>query len=204
MTDTFHALEDRLQRARTAAGALRQQLARLPDRHSLQTPPLERSRSLALPGAASARPQSAATSALPPSPLAFKRASLLGARFLTLYAHVEVAAPLGFEPRPPSSKPVPYQLGEGAMRLVPRAGIEPAPPDLKDRCPRPLDERGDVGAGSENRTRVFCLEGSGSALELRPHGGWCRDRTCATLRSRRASNALPYRSANHPELAPSE
>ena len=39
--------------------------------------------------------------------------------------------------------PVPYQLGEGATRLVPRAGFEPAPPDLKDRGPRPLDERGD-------------------------------------------------------------
>jgi hypothetical protein len=64
--------------------------------------------------------------------------------------------------------PVPYQLGEGAIRLVPRAGFEPAPSDLKDRRPRPLDERGDIGAGSENRTRVFCLEGSGSAIELRP------------------------------------
>ena len=40
--------------------------------------------------------------------------------------------------------PVPYQLGEGATRLVPRAGFEPAPPDLKDRGPRPLDERGDM------------------------------------------------------------
>ena len=67
--------------------------------------------------------------------------------------------------------PVPYQLGEEATRLVPRAGFEPAPPDLKDRRPRPLDERGDGGAGSENRTRVFCLEGSGSAIELRPRGG---------------------------------
>ena len=62
--------------------------------------------------------------------------------------------------------PVPYLLGEGA--LVPRAGFEPALSDLKDRCPRPLDERGHDGAGSENRTRVFCLEGSGSAIELRP------------------------------------
>jgi hypothetical protein len=99
--------------------------------------------------------------------------------------------------------PVPYQLGEGATRLVPRAGFEPAPPDLKDRRPRPLDERGEIGAGSENRTRVFCLESSGSAIELRPRGGWCRDRTCATLRTRRISIALPYRSANHPRLEPS-
>ncbi len=29
-------------------------------------------------------------------------------------------------------------------------------------------------------------------------GGWCRDRTCATRRSRRVSTALPCRSANHP------
>ena len=76
--------------------------------------------------------------------------------------------------------PVPYRLGEGATRLVPRAGFEPAPSDLKDRRPRPLDERGDVGAGSENRTRVICLEGSSSATELCPLGGWCRNRTCAT------------------------
>ena len=53
--------------------------------------------------------------------------------------------------------------------MEPRAGFEPALPDLKDRCPWPLDERGDVGAGSENRTRIFCLEGGGSAIELRPH-----------------------------------
>ena len=26
--------------------------------------------------------------------------------------------------------------------MEPRAGFEPALPDLKDRCPRPLDERG--------------------------------------------------------------
>ena len=82
--------------------------------------------------------------------------------------------------------------------MEPRAGFEPAPSDLKDRCPRPLDERGDVGAGSENRTRVVCLEGSGSAIELRPRGGWCRSRTCPTRRSRRVSTALPCRSANHP------
>ena len=63
---------------------------------------------------------------------------------------------------------MPYQLGEGATRLVPRAGFEPAPPDLKDRRPRPLDERGEIGAGSETRTRVCCLEGSGSAIELQP------------------------------------
>ena len=31
-------------------------------------------------------------------------------------------------------------------------------------------------------------------------GGWCRTRTCATLRSRRRSNALPFLSANHPKL----
>ena len=52
---------------------------------------------------------------------------------------------------------------------MPRAGFEPASSDLKDRHPRPLDERGDTGAGSENRTRVVCLEGSGSATELCPH-----------------------------------
>ena len=61
-----------------------------------------------------------------------------------------------------------------------------------------LEERGGDGAGGENRTRVVCLEDSGSATELRPHGGWCRSRTCPTRRSRRVSTALPCRSANHP------
>ena len=69
-------------------------------------------------------------------------------------------------------KPGAYQLREGGTHLVPRAGFEPTPSDLKDRCPWPLDERGDVGAGSEDRTRIFCLEGSGSDLELSPLGGW--------------------------------
>jgi hypothetical protein len=31
-------------------------------------------------------------------------------------------------------------------------------------------------------------------------GGWCRTRTCATSRSRRLSTALPFLSANHPNL----
>src|SRR5262245_60231198 len=44
--------------------------------------------------------------------------------------------------------PVPYQLGEGATPLVPRAGFEPAPSDLKDRRPRPLDERGNGVVGN--------------------------------------------------------
>ena len=83
-------------------------------------------------------------------------------------AHAYVAAPLGFEPSRPSSKPGALPARRRGKGVVPRAGFEPALPDLKDRCPRPLDERGDVGAGSENRTRVVCLEGSGSAIELRP------------------------------------
>ena len=44
-----------------------------------------------------------------------------------------------------------------------RAGFEPAPSRLIGGYPGPLDERC-VGAGSENRTRVLCLEDSGSAL----------------------------------------
>src|SRR5687768_7229415 len=41
---------------------------------------------------------------------------------------------------------------------------------FEDRCPLPLAAKRTwrCGAGSENRTRVFCLEGSGSAIELRP------------------------------------
>ena len=87
---------------------------------------------------------------------------------LSYSAVLKVAAPLGFEPSPPSSKPGALPTRRRGNALVPRAGFEPAPPDLKDRRPRPLDERGDSGAGSENRTRVFCLEGRGSAIELRP------------------------------------
>jgi hypothetical protein len=85
-----------------------------------------------------------------------------------LFRVLQVAAPLGFEPRPPRSKPGALPARRRGNALVPRAGFEPAPSDLKDRCPGPLDERGDVGAGSENRTRVVCLEGSGSATELCP------------------------------------
>ena len=115
---------------------------------------------------------------------------------LSYSAVLKVAAPLGFEPSRPSSKPGALPTRRRGNALVPRAGFEPASSDLKDRCPRPLDERGDVGAGSENRTRIFCLEGSGSAIELRPRGGWCRDRTCATQWSRRVSTALPLGHAN--------
>ena len=97
-----------------------------------------------------------------------------------LFRVLQVAAPLGFEPSRPRSKPGALPARRRGNALVPRAGFEPAPSDLKDRCPRPLDERGQLGAGSENRTRVVCLEGSGSAIELCPLGGWCRDRTCAT------------------------
>src|SRR5262245_61348858 len=69
-----------------------------------------------------------------------------------------MAAPLGFEPSRPGSKP-------GALPARRRG-----PNIVGATCdPRPLDERGDVGAGSENRTRVVCLEGSGSATELCPH-----------------------------------
>ena len=85
-----------------------------------------------------------------------------------LFRAVEMPAPLGFEPSRPSSKPGALPARRRGKALVPRAGFEPASSDLKDRCPRPLDERGEIGAGSENRTRVFCLEGSGSAVELCP------------------------------------
>ena len=199
MTDTFHALDDRLQRARTAAGALRQQLARLPDRHSLQTPPfknglgLSRSPEQHQPGLS---PPPRLRSLLLPSP--FKRASLLGARFLTLYAHVEVAAPLGFEPRPPSSKPGALPARRRGNAIGATCGIRTRATRFEGPGSSAARRTWRYGAGSENRTRVFCLEGSGSAIELRPRGGWCRDRTCATRRSRRISIALPYHSANHP------
>ncbi len=57
-------------------------------------------------------------------------------------------APLGFEPRPPSSKPGALPARRRGKAMVPRAGFEPAPSDLKDRRPRPLDERGDGESGS--------------------------------------------------------
>ena len=87
---------------------------------------------------------------------------------LSYSAVLKVAAPLGFEPSRPSSKPGALPARRRGNAVEPRAGFEPAPSDLKDRCPRPLDERGNVGAGSENRTRIVCLEDSGSAIELCP------------------------------------
>ena len=119
-----------------------------------------------------------------------------------LYAHVQMAAPLGFEPSRPSSKP-------GALPARRRGNTIGATCGIRTRATR-FEGPGSwaarrtwrYGADGENRTRVFCLEGSGSAVELRPRGGWCRDRTCATLRSRRVSTALPCRSANHPLWSP--
>ena len=140
---------------------------------------------------------------------------------LSYSAMLEVAAPLGFEPSRPSAKPGALPARRRGNALAPRAGFEPAPSDLKDRCPRPLDERGNVGAGSETLTRIVCLESRGSAIELCPPRaqGWrgmleaCLRHDCAQgkmadgagieparpMRSRRISIALPCHSANHPQ-----
>jgi hypothetical protein len=69
-------------------------------------------------------------------------------------AHVSVAAPLGFEPSRPSSKPGALPARRRGNAMVPRAGFEPAPSDLKDRRPRPLDERGNWAIG--NRQSNLC------------------------------------------------
>ena len=114
-------------------------------------------------------------------------------------AVLEVAAPLGFEPRPPSSMP-------GALPARRRGNAFGATCGIRTRVTRfegPVSSAARrtwrCGAGSEDRTRIFCLDGSGSAIELRPRGGWCRSRTCPTQKSRRLSTALPCRS-NHPYL----
>jgi hypothetical protein len=55
--------------------------------------------------------------------------------------------------------------------MVPPRGFEPLPSDLKDRHPDPIRRRREkrkIGAGSGNRTRIFWVEASGSAFELRP------------------------------------
>jgi hypothetical protein len=139
-----------------------------------------RDRTPAFAGAGSAADEAYETSALPTE--LFRAVVIAQSASVLDVARAWMAAPLGFEPSRPSSKPGALPARRRGNALAPRAGFEPAPSDLKDRCPRPLDERGDVGAGSENRTRVFCLEGSGFAIELRPRGGWCRNRTCATSR----------------------
>ena len=122
-----------------------------------------------------------------------------------LFRGVKVAAPLGFEPSRPSSKPGALPTRRRGKALVPRAGFEPASSDLKDRGPRPLDERGDVEraakielASSAWKAAALPLSyarvADGAGIEpARPNG------------SRRVSTALPYRSANHPqfELEPS-
>ena len=131
-----------------------------------------------------------------------------------------MVAPLGFEPSRPSSKPGALPARRRGNTVEPRAGFEPAPSDLKDRRPRPLDERGEVERAARIELACLCLVGSGSAVELRPHHaqGWhvpleaCLRHGCAQTemadgagieparpkRSRRISIALPYRSANHP------
>src|SRR5262245_37144271 len=49
-----------------------------------------------------------------------------------------MAAPLGFEPSRPRSKPGALPARRRGHPMVPRAGFELAFPDLKDRCPRPF------------------------------------------------------------------
>jgi hypothetical protein len=73
---------------------------------------------------------------------------------LSYSAVLKVAAPLGFEPSRPSSKPGALPARRRGNAMVPRAGFEPAPSDLKDRRPRPLDERGNWAIG--NRQSNLC------------------------------------------------
>ena len=69
---------------------------------------------------------------------------------LSYSALVEMWLPLlGSNQALRDQSPVPYQLGEGVNAVVPRAGFEPAFPDLTERCPGQLDERGNRGAGGE-------------------------------------------------------
>lgn len=66
-----------------------------------------------------------------------------------------------------------FKVRQPAVRrrsnLVRPRGFEPLPSRLKGERPGPLDEGRIGGAGSGSRTRVFWVEASGSAVELRPH-----------------------------------
>jgi hypothetical protein len=99
---------------------------------------------------------------------------------LSYSAVLKVAAPLGFEPSRPSSKPGALPARRRGNALVPRAGFEPAPSDLKDRCPRPLDERGDVERAARIELASSVWKAAALPLSYARVGGWCRDRTCAT------------------------
>ena len=46
--------------------------------------------------------------------------------------------------------PVPYQLGEGAIRMVPRAGFETRVSRFEGPVSSAIDERGISGAGGES------------------------------------------------------
>jgi hypothetical protein len=106
-------------------------------------------------------------------------------------ADASVPSPLGFEPSPPSSKPGALPARRRGNVLEPRAGFEPALCVLKERCPRPLDERGEIGAGSEKRTRVFCLESGGSGCD--PPSLMVRAPSGRTARNRRKVSAAHER-----------
>ena len=80
----------------------------------------------------------------------FRAVVILSATSVYNVAHVSMVAPLGFEPSRPGSKPGALPARRRGNALAPRAGVEPALPDLKDRCPGQLDERGNVGAGGES------------------------------------------------------
>ena len=97
-----------------------------------------------------------------------------------LFRVLQVAAPLGFEPNRPRSKPGALPARRRGNTLVPRAGFEPAPSDLKDRCPRPLDERGVLERAARIELASSAWKTATLPLSYARIGGWCRDRTCAT------------------------
>ena len=74
---------------------------------------------------------------------------------------------------------------------------EPAPG--RRTCTRIVADSGTVDhIGSLQREIVEC-QIIKNMNEISDVGGECRDRTCATFRSRRVSTAMPCRSANSPE-----
>ena len=105
-----------------------------------------------------------------------------------------LAPPHGFEPRSSRSRRDVLPLDEGGVERA--AGFEPAPSGWKPDdlplmlCPRYLDS---VRSAFARRASADGFRG-----EAAKSGGECRDRTCATFRSRRVSTAMPCRSANSP------
>ena len=126
-----------------------------------------------------------------------------------------VAAPLGFEPSRPGSKPGALPARRRGHGVVPRAGFEPALPDLKDRCPRPFRRTWQCWSGRRElnsrpllgRQRLYRLSyarvADGAGVEpARPEGLDALAPRCLTARPTIRNSGIPWRPRSESNTRP--